>query len=101
MIEKMFFAIAALGLLFLLISVKWQSITFGSLAVIMWLGCSIGAYQYEIPYQYSSLGVVYETTHTFEMDVLSWIFMLMALISMLHLFILIYDLLKGKKPKMM
>jgi len=101
MIEKMFFAIAALGLLFLIISVKWQSITFGALSIIMWLGCTIGAYQYEIPYQYTSLGTVYETTHTFEMYILAWLFLLMALITMIHEFILIYELLKGRKPKMM
>lgn len=101
MIEQMFFLFAGLGVLFLIISVKWESLTFGALAWVMWLGCSIGAFQYEIPYQYVISSTVYEATQTFEMHVLAWVFVLMMLITTIHVSILGYDLLKQRKPKMM
>jgi hypothetical protein len=98
----MIFGLAILAVLFFLLSIKWKSIAFGSLAVILFLALSIGIYNYEIPYQYISQGVVYEAVHTIEsMWMLSWIFIGLTLISMLHLFILIFDMLKGRKVDVM
>jgi len=102
MIYQVIFGLAILAVLFFILSIKWKSIAFGILTVILFLVLSIGIYSYEIPYQYISQGEIYEAVHEIEsMWMLSWIFMALTMISMIHLFILIFDLLKGRKVDVM
>jgi len=58
--------------------------------------------QLERPYQYAQAGQVYTGMHVIEgMYYLAPLFILMAIIMMIHTWHLAFDLLKGRKPRTM
>jgi len=102
MLANIFYGIVILALIFFVLNIKWKSIAIGILDVILWLTASIGVYNIELPYVYTSQGVIYETTQVIESAwVLSWLFIAFTLISMLMLMLNIFDLLKGRKVDVM
>jgi len=70
--------------------------------VVVWMTAAAACYQFRIPYQYVSGGTAYTAYHVIEDNItVSWLFMLFALIAMIHTMVLVFDMLKGRVPDVM
>jgi len=102
MISEVFYILITLGIIFLILSILWESITFGVMDVVVWMTAAAACYQFRIPYQYVAGGVPNTAYHVIEDNItVSWLFMLFAIIAMIHTMILGFDMLKGRVPKVM
>ena len=104
MLESIFIMILIVAILFLLITIIWESLSLGIVDVILWLILSISVYQIEIPYTaMQSDDTIITGVQTIEtLYPLSWLFMGLAIITMLFLFIqIIFPMLQGKYSRMM
>ena len=104
MLESIFILLLVIAILFLLITIIWESLSIGIVDVILWLILSISVYQIEIPYTaIQADDTIISGVHTIEtLYPLSWLFMGMAIITMLFLFIqIIFPMLQGKYSRMM
>jgi len=50
MIDTMFYALLGMAILFLLLTVKWKSLSLGLLDIILWFILSAAVHSFEIPY---------------------------------------------------
>lgn len=104
MLLSMFLLLTGIALLFMILTIKWQSLSIGAVDIILWMTLSQGVMNLDIPYQLiKSDDTVATGVHTIsDLWFLNWFFMLMALIMMLYLFIsIIYPMLQQKFSKVM
>jgi len=102
MIESMLIILIIIAILMLVLSWHWESITLSVIDTILWLVISLGVYNFEVPYQYTSGGSIVEATQTIEsMYPIGWLFILLTLVMMIHTMILIFELLQGRPKQMM
>ena len=52
MLESIFILLVVISVLFLVLTVVWESLMLGAVDIILWLVLSISVYNLEIPYQY-------------------------------------------------
>jgi hypothetical protein len=104
MIESIFIILLIIALLFLVLTIVWESLAIGALDIILWLVLAISVYQIELPYTaIQSDNTIVTGVHTIEtLYPLSWVFLLLAFITMFYLFFnIIFPMLKGRFNKVM
>jgi hypothetical protein len=104
MIESIFIILLVIALLFLVLTIVWESLAIGALDIILWLVLAISVYQLELPYTaIQSDNTIVTGVHTIEtLYPLSWVFLLLAFITMFYLFFnIIFPMLKGRFSKVM
>jgi len=102
MIESILIILLIIAVLGMILAMEWESLTMSIIDVILWLTLSISIFNVEIPYQYEQAGSIVEATQTLEgMYPVGWIFLGVAIVMMIHTFILGFEMLKGKKPKLL
>ena len=104
MLESIFILMIVMAVLFLLVTMEWKSLFFGTVDILLWLVLSISIYNIEIPYQYvTGSDVIGESVHVIQSQyVLSALFMGLAILTMLYVMIdIIFPMLSGKFSRMM
>lgn len=102
MIDKMLFILVAIAFIFMLLSFYWKSIILSSISMTTWFISALGCFNYEIPYVYTQGNTVIETTQSVQtMYPLGYLFVLMAIVMLLFLFDLAFEMWKGKEPKVL
>jgi len=102
MLESMFYAIGTIAILFMILAILWRSLTFSIIDLILWLVMAISVYNLERPYQYAQAGKIYTAIHVMENSYyLAPLFILMAIIMTIYTWHLAFDLLKGRRPRIM
>jgi hypothetical protein len=102
MIESIIIILLIIAVLLLILAFFWESLTISIVDTILWLTLAISMYSVEIPYQYESGGVVVEATQSLEnMYPIGWLFMGLAIIMMIHTFLLGFELFKGRQSKLL
>lgn len=102
MIDNMFFLIAGLAFIFMLIGLYWESILFSAISVFSWFIASLGCFDYEIPYVYVQGNTVTETTQSVStMHPLGWLFVILGIVMVLYIFYLAFEIVKGKEPRVL
>jgi len=102
MIESILIILLIIAVLVMILAFEWESLTMSIIDVVLWLTLSIGIFNVEIPYQYTQSGSIVEATQTLEgMYPIGWIFLGIALIMMIHTFLLGFDLLRLRKSSRM
>jgi len=102
MLETIFISLGVLSVLFMILAILWKSLTFSVIDTILWLIMAISVYNIERPFQYVQGNTIVTTTHIIEGTYhLAPLFILFAIIMMIHTWQIAFDLLKGRKPKLM
>jgi hypothetical protein len=102
MLESILIILLVIAVILLVLSIEWQSISITTIDVILWLVLGISIYSIDIPYQYIIDNTVMESTqHVTDVYPISYLFMGIGIIMMIYLFLLGFDLLKGKVYKIM
>lgn len=104
MLESIFILLIVMAVLFLLVTIEWQSLMFGVVDIMLWLVLSLSIYNIEIPYQYiTGSDIIGESVHIIQSQyIFSALFMGMAILTMLYVLIdIIFPMLSGKFSRMM
>ena len=102
MIESILIVLLIIAVLTMILAFEWESLTMSIVDVVLWFTLAISIFNVEIPYQYMDGVSVFEATQTLEgMYPLGWLFIGMGLIMMIHTFIISFEMLKGKKPRLL
>ena len=102
MIESILIILLIIAVILLILAFEWKSLSITIIDIIFWLILSISIYSVEVPYQYTSGGVVVEATQSIQtMYPIGWLFIVISLVMMIYVFILGTDMLQGKFSKMM
>ena len=104
MLMDMFILILVLSVIFLILSIVWESLMISIIDVILWLILSISIYKLEIPYQaIQNDNTIVTGFHSIEtLYPLSYLFMGISLLMMMYMFIcIIFPMLQGKFSRMM
>jgi len=102
MLESIFIMLLIAGIILLILSFVWESLTLSIIDLIIWMILSISIYSIEIPYQYESGGSIVEATHSLEsMYPLTWLFMGVAIIMFLHVISMVFSMYQGHEKKIM
>lgn len=104
MLETMFILLLVVAILLMIIAITWESLSLTAVDIIVWIILSIGVYEIEIPYQalQSDNTLITGVHEIHSLAPFSWLFMLIALIMMLYLFIeFIFPMLQGRFNRMM
>jgi len=104
MLESIFILLLVLAVLFLIITVIWQSLAIGIIDVILWIILSISVHQIELPYQAiqndNTIVTGVQTVETLYM--FSYFFMGIGIIVMIYVFVdIIFPMLQGRFSRMM
>lgn len=104
MMESIFIILLVIALLFLMLTILWESLAIGVMDIILWLVLAISVYQIELPYTaIQSDNTIVTGIHTIEtLYPLSWLFIGLAIITMLYVFInIIFPMIQGRFSKVM
>lgn len=102
MLETLLIIFIIIAVLLMITTFEWESLTLSIIDVILWFTLAISIFNVEIPYQYSNGSTIVETTQTLEgMYPIGWIFIGIGIIMMIHTFILGFEMLKGRKPRLL
>lgn len=103
MLESFVVLLVCVGVLFMILSFKWESIMFSSISLVIWMGLSIGIHQIEIPYTAITSGdvVVTGTQNIENLYMYSVFFLALAIIMILHLVSLAFKLYQGHEKRIM
>jgi hypothetical protein len=102
MIESILIILLIIAVITMILAMEWESLTMSIIDTVLWLTLAISIFSVEIPYQYTSGGAIHEATQSLEgMYPLAWLFLGISIIMMIHTFILGFEMLKGKKPRLL
>lgn len=102
MIESIIIVLIIISVILMVLSVEWESITFGFIDTIFWLILCIGMFEIEVPYQYVDInsGVAVASTQSLQsMYPIGWLFMLLSLVMFLYSCVQVFETLKGHRVK--
>jgi hypothetical protein len=104
MLESIFIILLVIAILFMLMTIIWQSLAIGTIDIIMWLLLSISVHQLELPYTaIQNDNTIVTGIHTIEtLWPLSTLFMGIGIVMMLYVMVdIIFPMLQGKFSRMM
>ena len=104
MLESIFIILLVIALILLVLTIVWESLAIGAIDTILWLVLAISVYQLELPYTaIQNDNTIVTGVHTIEtLYPLSWLFLLLAFITMFYLFFnIIFPMLKRRFSKVM
>lgn len=102
--ESIFILLLVIAILFMLMTIIWQSLVIGAIDIIMWLILSISVHQLELPYTaIQNDNTIVTGIHTIEtLWPLSTLFMGIAIIMFIYVTVdIVYPMLQGKFSRMM
>lgn len=92
MLESIFIILLILAILFLLVSLAWESIVLSAIDMIMWFILAYSILYLEIPYQYSSGGTVTTAMHTVEnLAPVAYLFMGIGIVMFIYMASMVLD----------
>jgi len=103
MLESVFLLLVCVGVVFMILSFRWESLTLSIITLVIWLSLSIGVYQIEIPYQVitSADVVVTGTQHVENLYMYSWFFLALAIIMFLYIISIVFQLYRNRERRIM
>jgi len=104
MIDTMFYALLGMAILFLLLTVKWKSLSLGLLDIVLWFIISASVHSLEIPYTaIQSDNVVVHGVHEIQsLYSVSLIFTAIGFIVLIYWLIeIVFPLIHQKYTRMM
>jgi len=104
MLESIFIILLVMAILFLMLTIVWESLAIGAMDIILWLVIAISIYQLELPYTaIQNDNTIVEGVHTIEtLYPLSWLFIGLMFITMFYVFVgIIFPMLKGRFSNVM
>ena len=103
MLESFFILLLGLGVLFMILSFKWESLMFSSITVVIWMSLSIGIYQIERPYvAITGEDAIITGVHNIEnLYMFSLFFLVLAIIMILHLISMVFKLYENHERRIM
>jgi hypothetical protein len=104
MLESMFYVLLVVSLLFMLLMLKWRSLSFGILSVVMWFILAAGVMNLQRGYVavLSDDSIVMGMQSISSMHYLSPLFLVLGIVSLLFLLVfIVLPHLSGKTSKLM
>ena len=102
MLESVFIMLLIFAILLMLLFIAWESIIIGLIDVFLWFLLALGIYDIEVPYQYTSSGVVYTATqHIQTMYPLWLLFFMIGIVLLLFLVSMCFEAWKDKELKVL